>query len=207
MSASPVVISMMERLRNMDNPARLGRLIAYHAAPTIAGMTPANLVCLSDGGCLTAWRENRARFRQLLGIELEELKGSPAPTLILCYRPALVRRALGRRGARRVLAETGYGDADADLKDLLEKLGENCRSGRFPHEIGLFLGYPPRDVRLFMRRRGSGARLTGCWRAYHNIDRAARFFARCRAVKDGAARLLENGTDFAEVAGLLRQAI
>ena len=207
MSASPMVVSMMERLRGLDDSDRLGRLIAYHAAPTIAGMTPANLVCLADGGCLAAWRENRMRFRQGLGIELEELKSCPAPVLILCYRPCLVRRALNRRGARRVLAETGYGDAGRDLQGLLEKLGENCRSSRFPHEIGLFLGYPPRDVSLFMRRGGGGARLTGCWRAYHNVDRAARFFARCREVKDGAARLLGDGVDFAEVAGRLRQAI
>lgn len=34
------------------------------------------------------------------------------------------------------------------------------------NEVGLFLGYPPEDVRCFMNDSRRGVKCTGCWKAY-----------------------------------------
>ena len=50
----------------------------------------------------------------------------------------------------------------------------------FPHEIGLFLGYPLEDVRGFMENCGRNYRLCGCWKVYGDPEAALRCFARYR---------------------------
>ena len=55
----------------------------------------------------------------------------------------------------------------------------------FPHEVGLFLGYPPEDVLGFMKSSREGVKCVGCWKVYGDEARArAAFwrFQRCREV-------------------------
>ena len=52
----------------------------------------------------------------------------------------------------------------------------------FSHEIGLFLGYPPEDVRCFMKNSPQGVKYTGPWKAYSNQEEAekkSRLYRRC----------------------------
>ena len=46
----------------------------------------------------------------------------------------------------------------------------------FPHEIGLFIGYPPSDVKSFMEDPSNGVKCSGCWKAYSNECEAKRLF-------------------------------
>ena len=55
----------------------------------------------------------------------------------------------------------------------------------FPHEIGVFLGYPLEDVIGFIRNKGQCFCCLGCWKAYSNEAQARRVFAlyeKCRNV-------------------------
>ena len=66
------------------------------------------------------------------------------------------------------------------------------RSGEsFPHEIGLFLGYPPEDVRGFIEKGASGCKCSGCWKVYGNTQQAMTTFGRYRKC---AALYLEQWT-------------
>lgn len=49
-------------------------------------------------------------------------------------------------------------------------------SDEFPHEIGLFLGYPPEDVSGFIENRPGSCKLTGIWKVYGNAEEASRTF-------------------------------
>ena len=46
----------------------------------------------------------------------------------------------------------------------------------FPHEIGLFLGYPPEDVKGFIDNRAEGYKCIGCWKVYGDEENAKRKF-------------------------------
>ena len=68
---------------------------------------------------------------------------------------------------------------------LIARLGQ---SGDFPHEIGLFLGYPPCDVRGFIEHRAGGCKCCGCWKVYGDVAEARRCFAsykRCTRIYCG----------------------
>ena len=44
----------------------------------------------------------------------------------------------------------------------------------FPHEIGLFLGYPPEDVQGFLDHRP--CKCSGCWKVYGDENKAKKTF-------------------------------
>ena len=49
-----------------------------------------------------------------------------------------------------------------------------CTDEEFPHEIGLFLGYPPSDVQAFINQPCTGVKYVGCWKSYSNPDECKR---------------------------------
>ena len=60
------------------------------------------------------------------------------------------------------------------ITELIKRLEDN---GEFPHEIGLFLGYPPEDVEGFIKNGAAGAKCVGTWKVYGDVETAQRRFA------------------------------
>lgn len=193
--------TMMRRLRSMSDDDYLRYLIAYQAAPTLGGIKPATLICPSGSGrnLFPSWQRERDGLAAVLDLRLTALRETPDSLMILAFRPCLVERALADREALGILGDAGYDVSERRLDALLGTLCEKCRSQRIPHEVGLFLGYPPGDVRAFIRTGGRGSKATGCWKAYANVASAMRFYRRCRLAKLEAARLIGRGARFEEI--------
>ena len=49
---------------------------------------------------------------------------------------------------------------------------------QFPHEIGLFLSYPPEDVCGFINNKACDHKCVGCWKVYGDEEQARKTFAR-----------------------------
>ena len=87
--------------------------------------------------------------------------------LIYVYRPKRLEKDLNHPDALCFLKQCGYQNGCA--LDLVQQLQEKlCESQDFPHEIGLFLGYPFEDVQGFIQNRGCNCRLCGYWKVYAN---------------------------------------
>ena len=59
------------------------------------------------------------------------------------------------------------------LSHLKKRLSQ---SEGFPHEIGLFLGYPPEDVRGFIENETRNYKFTGYWKVYGDEERSRALF-------------------------------
>ncbi len=204
-SAQESVFALMRRLRTLTDAEYLRSLIAYHAAPTLLGIKPATLICPAAEGrdlgqALTHCAHCLGRdFR--VGVAGFHNRGGAL--LILVYNSRLLRSALGAGEAMELLTEAGY-DADSDVEGLLATLREKCGGQRFPHEIGVFLGYPPCDVRAFMAHGGRAARCSGCWRAYSDEEALRQRTEAYRQAKLRAAELLVDGESWEGVVAGLR---
>lgn len=165
-------------------------LIVRHCAPTLASMKAGSLF-----SCAFASREEmHASLRRLnrrlqgKGLRALPLRFRDGVGLIYLYRPGMLQSALQDEQAAALLTECGYGEADADrlVKRLQARLAQEAE---FPHEIGLFLGYPPSDVEGFMHRRNE-ARCCGVWKVYGDVEAAQAAFARLRqCTRSSLARL------------------
>ena len=159
----------------------LDQILAYHCAPALAGLKPANLVSLSrtEFPDLEIRLEEYRRLFGPRGVAFRTMDGpNPDALLLLVYRPALLEREFRLPLAAKLLRGDGY-PVGAAVETMLDQLGERLRTeAEFPHEIGLFLGYPPEDVEGFQRHRGRNCKLCGYWKVYSDVDRARAMFRR-----------------------------
>ena len=148
-------------------------------APTMARLKTGNMF-----NCTFANREEMAgelrRLNQRLrekGLRILPLRWNEGKALLYLYRPKMLEEDLSNALSRQLLAECGYssGNASCCLLQLMERLREN---EEFPHEIGLFLGYPPEDVRGFIENRARCSKCTGCWKVYGDREKAQQMFSR-----------------------------
>lgn len=202
-----LVFALMRRLRGMDDRGYLEHLIAYHAAPTLAGIKPATLLCPGAAGrqIAMAMPACRAALRDHFGAGISLFRNHAGGPLVLVHQPALLRKALSHPEAAALLTAEGYPTfGSLNAAAMLAALGRRCRGRAFPHEIGLFLGYPPRDVRRFMTDGGRNHCGCGCWKTYHDSGETTRCAERFRAVRSFTAERLLAGDSLARLADALR---
>ena len=95
--------------------------------------------------------------------------------------------------------QNGY-PMEEGLDALLEHLSERIMTNReFPHEIGLFLGYPVEDVRGFIEQRGKDCKLSGYWKVYGDEQAARRLFHQFDRCRDTARGYIERGMTILEL--------
>lgn len=161
----------------------LERTLAFHCAPSLAGLKPADLIAC-DSARFPRMEETLAELGKALspsGIRLRTVCRCRRRVLLLVYRQKVLDRHLEDPRIRAFLARAGYPDGgrEAVLRHLERRLAEEG----FPHEIGVLLGYPPEDVEGFRRYQGRNYKLSGFWKVYGDEEKAReRFarFARCR---------------------------
>lgn len=171
----------------MEQAREFERALAYHCAPSMAGIKAADLFTWPNGSGQEIRRYAGDLARR--GICLRELRRGKRRTLLLVYRPACLERCLSCPRVRAMLERAGY-PAGVSPEELLGRLMERLEGEAFPHEIGLFLGYPPEDVEGFCRHRGQNYKLSGRWKVYGDREAACRRFQCYDHCRDALCRRL-----------------
>ncbi len=166
-------------------------IVVSQCAPTLAGLKTANMFSAEYKSReeVTAWLRSLNAILVPRGLRIVPMRYMQSRVLLYLYRPESLRRDLADSDAQDILRECGYSclRAESCLSCLITKLRKNAD---FPHEVGLFLGYPPEDVRGFIENRAAGCKLTGCWKVYGDVDAAKEKFAsfeRCTRACKGKA--------------------
>ncbi len=154
-------------------------LVVLHCSPTMAGIKTASL--------FTCPLEDKAEMVESLkklnaklvpkGVRIIPIKYMEHRVLVYMYRPERLNKDLKHPVTRRILQGMGYPVTDVTQCVAMLKERVNLES-TFPHEIGLFLGYPPDDVKAFIENQARDAILVGTWKVYHNEEDARRTFAK-----------------------------
>lgn len=171
-------------------------LIEY-CSPTLASLKTASLF----NHTYTAEQELDAQLRlwnsrlNKKGIFLMDLYRRNNRALIYVYRRTHLICDLNREGAPGFLKQYGYLDTEVKNVDYaLTRLRERVRrSDGFPHEIGVFLGYPLGDVIGFIENKGKNCKCRGYWKVYCDECHALRAFSKYKKCKWVYARLWRRG--------------
>ena len=127
------------------------------------------------------------------GLRALPLRTSAHKALIYVYRPRRLAQDLTDALAAELLRQQGYlpGSCQQTLVQMIRRLRQ---SGEFPHEIGLFLGYPPEDVQGFITQGPGCCKCSGCWKVYCNEDQARKKFAQYKKCTQIYRRLWAAGS-------------
>ena len=164
------------------NPNDLDTQVALQCAPLLTGMKISNL--------LTVNRCRRAAVPELFrdtAVSCCILYESTEKTTFLLYM-----ERFGYRGW--------------DLEEILSlvsiKYEEHMedRAG-FPHEIGLLLGYPAKDVMGFIENNGKDFLYMGYWKVYADLPECKRIFRAYSQARERMIHLVSRGM---KIDGILR---
>ncbi len=161
------------------------------------------------------------------GVRVEQVASTCNGPLIYVYRPEALARYLSNPMVSEFLAAEGYeaSSVDACVERLrlrfamtfardgkvglrLERRHSDCttpncgtRNGcEFPHEIGLFLGYPFEDVVGFIENHGRNSKYAGCWKVYSSVSRAKLMFEAYRHCTERCMSMFDGGADICQIA-------
>lgn len=170
------------------------------AAPTLAG--------IKTGSLFPYYYRNRealgaemGRLNRLLiprGLLLVLLRLTERSALLYLFRPADLEKDLTDRTVCELLRCAGYpcSGCGACLHHLLERFQ---KEEGFPHEIGLFLSYPPEDVKGFLENRDD-YKAACLWKIYGDEDKARRLCAKYEKCTACYCRMWQKGCRLEQLA-------
>lgn len=159
------------------NQTYLYFILANCAVPVIAGRKPS---CV-----MTIWKHripdiNLKEYMEQKGSVLargcrfEILLETSLYVLLFCYREEQLEKELMKAKESALVSDYPFAAGiDGCICRLEEKMDfTHRRGGEFPHEIGLFLGYPLWDVEGFIRNHGEQYKFVGYWKVYEDVPGA-----------------------------------
>ena len=154
---------------NKDISRTFEAVLVRQCAPTLAGMKPGSIFCFNHSPLevsrqkVCQWNKQLAPFGLTVQILLE--RPGSSSVIVFVYRHNRLEQMLSDDAYQSFLAEAGY--ERTNLDGLLEQLSYRLRTQlEFPHEIGVFLGYPLRDVIGFIENHGRNFTCCGFWKSY-----------------------------------------
>lgn len=183
----------------------LDRALITHASPTLARLKPGSLFTVPIEADTA--RELRRLNGELAckGLRLIVLRVRAGRALMYLYRERDLARTFEDAETWAFLSGCGY--KSREMSDVLAHLRRRLRDAEgFPHEIGVFLGYPLADVIGFIENGGQNCLCCGCWKVYSDACGAMRAFARFRKCRAVYERLFDAGCPLAQLAVATRAA-
>ena len=176
-------------------------MVIRHCAPTLAGIKTGSLFSCPYDSEAQLREDVRAMNRLLVpkGLRVLALRYHKGLALIYLYRPDRLGRDLEAPEAAQLLAERGYPCSNPD-RCVIRLMAALRDSQEFPHEIGLFLSYPPEDVLGFICNRACNHKCVGCWKVYGDEAAARRQFAAFKACTANYCRRRAKGASLARLA-------
>ena len=166
---------------------------------TFAGIKPASLFGMkrSEAGKLKGLER---RFRKR-GFSFERMKRNGERVSLYIYHAERLKGVLFDSENKNFLEGLGY--RYGTVSEAVGQLKKRMRGEDFPHEVGIFLGYPLEDVRGFIADPCGGTML-GWWKVYRNAEEKAKTFARFRQCTECICRKLESGQTLAQIFRVVR---
>lgn len=164
----------------------------FYCAPCLLGKKPACLFSVP----IEIYDKSHVKIEELrsLGLCINFLYELNNNVHLLVFSEQKARAVLNINEVKKAYEFFGYGGAFTfeDLKlSLFKKFApfgstnlQQKNAEVFPHEVGLFLGYPPEDVLQYYIRKGKDYLFSGYWKVYTNPERAIETFKlydECRA--------------------------
>ena len=176
-------------------------MIVRQCAPTLAGIKTGSLFPCPYESRTQLMDEIRAMNHMLVpkGLCMLPVRCESGSALLYVYRPGRLQQDLQNDLAQRLLQKAGYsrGGSALCVSQLVQRLR---RQEDFPHEVGLFLSYPPEDVKGFIDHRANDFKCAGLWKVYGDEEKARSLFEKYRKCTEIYCTLWQSGLKLEQLA-------
>lgn len=181
---------VLEIVKEMDFK-QIETQLALQCAPLIAGLKTSNLLIIP--------KENVPKVKRILKRTILSyfiLYVGEEKTILLVYDASSLGEYLGRKKVKNLLLQWGY--EENGIRVWLYLLRERYTKyveerANFPHEMGLFLGYPVEDVVGFIENSGKNSLYSGYWKVYGDVPEKIKLFQKFDMAKENLIQFLASG--------------
>ena len=156
--------------------AKFEELLAIHCAPVLKRKKIANMFHVTNSQFENI-KQLIAKYAQKLkkyGIDFFLFQEGCCRLTVYVYQKAALLLRLHQSHIQSFLSAFSYPDSQ-DLNEIFRVLDQRlCQCQNYPHEIGVFLGYPLEDVKGFMEHKP--CKLVGYWKVYGDAEKAENIF-------------------------------
>lgn len=158
---------------------------------------------------LTVTKRQVARIENILRdkrITLYKISENHGKMAVLLFDEKKMKEYIAGEAVQKILGNLGYtGD---DLYDFMEIFAQRYtefvrNESAFPHEMGIFLGYPPEDVRGYLENGGKNYLCAGFWKVYENVQEKIKLFSQFERAQDSLVSLILQGNSLGEAVKIL----
>ena len=171
--------------------------LALQCAPVISGIKISNLLTIPA----KSLRELSAVLKKT-ELSFRILSPGRERLVILIYRETELKEYLEREEVMAFIYKCGYETSDiSKIFPVFVKRYMRYMELKqdFPHELGLFLGYPIEDVEGFIKENGKNYLYSGYWKVYKDAELKIRLFKNYERVQTEIVRLLYEGLDIMDI--------
>jgi hypothetical protein len=177
-------------------------MFLYSCAPIIRGLKAGALIRIPNR-CRLVWNQCQKALCDASSLEALKISTRRGIDLLFLYDRKAVATALQNPGAKALLTSLHYEETE-DPERALEHLQGRFSMEDCPHEVGIFLGYPPEDVQAFIDNAGKNCLCCRYWKVYHDAQTAQETFHKIDAAVSDAIDLLSESIPIHVVTQLLK---
>ena len=182
------------------NKYTFDELIINHCAPALSGIKIANIFTYQYDSKKELEKEVSS-YNDILSfknIKVSIIKDNANKAIIYVYNEKELENYLLDDEIFEFLENYGY--KSKNIHESIDFLKTRMQyAENFPHEIGIFLGYPLIDINGFINNYGKNSLYTGYWKVYHNKNEAIKIFDNYNKCRDFYISTFLNGKGILEI--------
>lgn len=183
-STNTAEIPPQEDLREL-----LYKRLFFAVAPVSERVKPAVLYNLNTPVDIRLWKTEKGYLLKKLSLNAFCVYEEAGFLTLLLYRKELLEKHLMHPSIDDFLHCAGY-RLHGTIGEKLCSLKQRYSITEYPHEIGVFLGYPLGDVCGFIQNKGKNYKLCKYWKVYDDVQHSQRLFAQIDRAKTNAMQSL-----------------
>lgn len=174
-----------------DSTSQKKRLfLIENLAPLVMRIKPSVLMNVSYNDEVD-WSKFKILFTRGKTLQIREIRKLNRQLQVMFYQKDLLDFVLSQQAIQQFLRSLSY-PTQYSLDSYLQVLKQRILSRRFPHEIGVFLGYPLKDVLGFMGLLPLPYTRTQGWRIYGDERPSNEVYENYRKARRMMRELVEN---------------
>lgn len=187
-------INFYRSLNNMTERECIEKFLLFNASLVISEAKPSATITLKKGDCsiYDKWIKYGESFLKSINIKYINLRECENAMIILIYNEKKLSNYIFKEENKCFLEKLGY-NKNADLDSYLKTLERRYKEFNCPHELGIFLGYPLKDVKDFMDCSKKKCLACGYWRVYNDYDTAKEIFNTYDMIKEKTVNFILKG--------------
>lgn len=189
------------KLDSMHNKDYIENFLVYNSSLVIAGIKPAATVTIkkNNQNLYSGWNDFGIQFIESINLKFIELRETINSIILMIYDESILEKDLNKDSHIEFLRNIGY-PSSVDVNYYLNTLKIRYEKYHCPHELGLFLGIPFKDVKDFMECTTKKCLLCGYWKVYNDCNKAQRIFNKYDKVKEYTVNNMLEGNSSRDLA-------